>query len=48
MNKSITFQVDAEVDDAFNQASFSQEQAISLSLIGSSSRLYTGCVFGDG
>ncbi|MFH7243507.1 MAG: hypothetical protein ACHWZW_11710 [Spirulina sp.] len=28
MNKSITFQVDAEVADAFNQASFSQQQAI--------------------
>jgi hypothetical protein len=28
MNKSITFQVDAEVADAFNQAPFSQQQAI--------------------
>ncbi len=28
MNKPITFQVDAEVADAFNQASFSQQQAI--------------------
>lgn len=28
MNKPITFQVDEEVADAFNQASFSQQQAI--------------------
>ncbi|MFZ4677977.1 MAG: hypothetical protein ACOYM4_20180 [Nodosilinea sp.] len=28
MNKPITFQVDAEVADAFNQASSSQQQAI--------------------
>ena len=28
MNKPITFQVDAEVADAFNQASTSQQQAI--------------------
>ena len=28
MNKPITFQVDAEVADAFSQASFSQQQAI--------------------
>lgn len=28
MNKPITFQVDAEVADAFNQAPFSQKQAI--------------------
>jgi hypothetical protein len=28
MNKPITFQVDAEVADAFNQAPFSQQQAI--------------------
>jgi hemoglobin-like flavoprotein len=28
MNKSITLQVDAEVADAFNQASSSQQQAI--------------------